>query len=81
MLRTPCTKRKVPPVQIKVEHRKHKEILENRIETMRKTQGKLEKRNRNIRKSQKKGIETMRKTIENIGKYLQKGKEPIRKNI
>ena len=48
---------------------------------MRKTQGKLEQRNRNIRKSQKKGIETMRKTIEHIGKNLQKGKEPIRKNI
>ena len=39
---------------------------------MRKTQGKLEQRNRNIRKSQKKGIETMRKTIDNIGKYLEK---------
>ena len=72
MLRTPCTKRKDPPVQIKVEHRKHK-VLEKRIETMRKTQGKLEQRNRNIRKSQKKGIETMRKTIENIRKYLEKG--------
>ena len=48
---------------------------------MRKTQGKPEKKEQKHKEVSEKGIETMRKTIENIGKYLQKGKEPIRKNI
>ena len=48
---------------------------------MRKTQGKPEQRNRNISKSQKKGIETLRNTIETQGNTQKKGKETIRKNI